>query len=63
MSGSFNGWQPIKMNLSESNFYTVLDLPEGNHEYKFKVDGVWQHSNREQVTRQILSHGTRNRRH
>ena len=51
ISGSFNGWQPIQMILSERNFYAVLDLPEGNHEYKFQVDGVWQHNNREPVTR------------
>jgi len=50
ISGSFNSWQPIPMNLSESNFYCVLELPEGNHEYKFKVDGVWQHNNKEPVT-------------
>ena len=53
LSGSFNSWQPIRMNLSESNFYCVLELPEGNHEYKFKVDGVWQHNNKEPVTRYV----------
>ena len=51
LSGSFNGWQPIRMNLSENNFYAILDLPEGNHEYKFQVDGLWQHNNKEPVTR------------
>lgn len=50
LSGSFNGWQPIRMNASHSNFVMILDLPEGSHEYKFRVDGVWQHNPKEATT-------------
>ncbi len=26
---------------SHDDFYTIIDLPEGTHEYKFFVDGSW----------------------
>lgn len=28
---------------SHGDFVTIIDLPEGEHEYKFCVDGVWKH--------------------
>ncbi|VDN16476.1 unnamed protein product [Dibothriocephalus latus] len=38
ISGTFNGWKSkIPM-----NFYTIIDLPEGEHQYKFIVDGQWK---------------------
>ena len=29
--------------FSHGDFVTIIDLPEGEHEYKFYVDGVWKH--------------------
>lgn len=28
--------------FSKQNFYTIIDLPEGEHQYKFIVDGQWK---------------------
>jgi 5'-AMP-activated protein kinase regulatory beta subunit len=36
------GITKIPMVKSSSNFYTILDLPEGTHKYKFQVDGQWK---------------------
>ncbi|XP_025105998.1 5'-AMP-activated protein kinase subunit beta-2-like isoform X2 [Pomacea canaliculata] len=42
LSGSFNGWKTkIPLVKSHGDFYTIVDLPEGEHEYKFLVDGQW----------------------
>ena len=41
------------MSLSHCNFYAILELPEGTHEYKFLVDGVWIHNQSQPVTRYI----------
>ena len=42
ISGSFDGWKSkIPMVKSHDDFYTILDLSEGNHQYKFFVDGQW----------------------
>ena len=41
------------MSLSHCNFYAILELPEGTHEYKFQVDGVWIHNQSQPVTRYI----------
>lgn len=42
LSGSFNGWKgKIPLARSHGDFYTIVDLPEGEHEYKFYVDGQW----------------------
>jgi len=27
--------------FSRHDFYTIIDLPEGVHEYKYRVDGEW----------------------
>lgn len=27
--------------FSHADFFTIVDLPEGEHEYKFYVDGQW----------------------
>ena len=29
---------------SQESFYTIVELPEGEHQYKFLVDGSWKHS-------------------
>jgi len=31
------------LNSSHNNFVAILDLPEGEHQYKFFVDGQWTH--------------------
>lgn len=28
---------------SQNNFVAIVDLPEGEHQYKFYVDGQWTH--------------------
>ena len=49
LSGSFNGWQPVLMSGSGQTKYwcIVLDLPEGEHTFKFLVDGQWMHNPKE----------------
>ncbi|XP_062310888.1 5'-AMP-activated protein kinase subunit beta-1b [Osmerus eperlanus] len=42
VSGSFNNWATkIPLNKSQNNFVAIMDLPEGEHQYKFCVDGQW----------------------
>lgn len=42
VSGSFNNWSTkIPLNKSRNNFVVIVDLPEGEHQYKFCVDGQW----------------------
>jgi len=43
ISGSFSNWKTIPMVKSHGDFVTILDLPEGEHQYKFQVDGQWMH--------------------
>ncbi|XP_055511205.1 5'-AMP-activated protein kinase subunit beta-1a [Leucoraja erinacea] len=51
ISGSFNGWtNKIPLTRSQNNFVAILDLPEGEHQYKFYVDGHWTHDSSEPVT-------------
>ncbi len=43
LAGSFNSWKPTTMKKQPSGVYSVeLNLPKGQHEYKFVVDGNWQ---------------------
>lgn len=43
IAGSFDNWKAkIPMVKSHGDFYTIVDLPEGQHQYKFLVDGTWQ---------------------
>lgn len=28
---------------SHGDFVTIIDLPEGEHQYKYFVDGEWRH--------------------
>lgn len=39
--GTFNDWQKLKMSKSQKDFVAIVDLGEGDHEYKFLVDGNW----------------------
>uniref|UniRef100_A0A5F8GXV0 5'-AMP-activated protein kinase subunit beta-1 n=1 Tax=Monodelphis domestica TaxID=13616 RepID=A0A5F8GXV0_MONDO len=41
LSGSFNNWTKLPLTRSHNNFVAILDLPEGEHQYKFYVDGQW----------------------
>lgn len=43
ISGTFSKWKPIPMARSHGNFVAIIDLPEGDHQYKFCVDGEWKH--------------------
>uniref|UniRef100_A0A1I8IG12 5'-AMP-activated protein kinase subunit beta-1 n=1 Tax=Macrostomum lignano TaxID=282301 RepID=A0A1I8IG12_9PLAT len=57
LSGSFNNWQAkIPLVKSQDHFYTIVDLPEGEHEYQFIVDGKWQ-ANPKEPTRQNAGRG------
>uniref|UniRef100_K7GHB0 5'-AMP-activated protein kinase subunit beta-1 n=1 Tax=Pelodiscus sinensis TaxID=13735 RepID=K7GHB0_PELSI len=38
-----------RRNHSHNNFVAILDLPEGEHQYKFYVDGQWTHDPSEPV--------------
>uniref|UniRef100_A0A286XX94 5'-AMP-activated protein kinase subunit beta-1 n=1 Tax=Cavia porcellus TaxID=10141 RepID=A0A286XX94_CAVPO len=35
LSGSFNNWSKLPLTRSHNNFVAILDLPEGEHQYKF----------------------------
>lgn len=45
LSGSFDNWKTkIPLAKEDENYhYTIVDLNEGTHEYKFLVDGHWKH--------------------
>lgn len=43
ISGTFTNWKTLPMVRSHGNFVTIIDLPEGDHQYKFCVDGEWKH--------------------
>ncbi|KAI5622634.1 5'-AMP-activated protein kinase subunit beta-1 isoform X1 [Silurus asotus] len=50
LSGSFDNWaNKIPLTRSQNNFVTIVDLPEGEHQYKFYVDGLWTHDPSEPV--------------
>uniref|UniRef100_A0A8C5GBR6 5'-AMP-activated protein kinase subunit beta-2-like n=1 Tax=Gouania willdenowi TaxID=441366 RepID=A0A8C5GBR6_GOUWI len=59
IAGSFNNWSTkIPLNKSHNDFVAILDLPEGEHQYKFFVDGQWVHDPSEAVVTSQL--GTTN---
>lgn len=43
ISGTFSDWKTLPMVRSHGDFVTIIDLPEGEHQYKFFVDGEWRH--------------------
>ena len=43
ISGTFTGWKTLPMVKSHGDFVTIIDLPEGEHQNKFFVDGEWRH--------------------
>ncbi|UYV68214.1 PRKAB2 [Cordylochernes scorpioides] len=58
ISGTFTGWKPIPMVRSSGDFTLILEIPEGEHQYKFLVDGQWRHDSKESVVDNEL--GTKN---
>uniref|UniRef100_A0A6M2DIR3 5'-AMP-activated protein kinase subunit beta-1 n=1 Tax=Xenopsylla cheopis TaxID=163159 RepID=A0A6M2DIR3_XENCH len=42
ISGTFTEWKALPMVKSHGDFVTIIDLPEGEHQYKFYVDGEWK---------------------
>ena len=46
LTGTFNGWakEGIPMVRSGQEFYQILEISKGVHEYKFLVDGEWKFS-------------------
>lgn len=49
ISGTFTEWKPIPMVRSHGDFVLILEVPEGEHEYKFMVDGQWAHDPNEPI--------------
>ncbi|XP_018333523.1 5'-AMP-activated protein kinase subunit beta-1 [Agrilus planipennis] len=41
--GTFSNWKTIPMVKSHGDFVTIIDLPEGEHQYKYFVDGEWKY--------------------
>nr|ACO14915.1 5-AMP-activated protein kinase subunit beta-2 [Caligus clemensi] len=41
LSGTSTGWKKIPMISSSRDFTALAGLPEGDHEYRFQVDGKW----------------------
>jgi len=45
LAGSFNNWDPTAKAMSDKAgdgvFTVTLNLPAGQHEYKFVIDGIW----------------------
>ncbi|KAK7591208.1 hypothetical protein V9T40_002821 [Parthenolecanium corni] len=50
ISGTFSSWKPVPMVKSHGDFVTIIDLPEGEHEYKFCVDGDWKYDPTTRIT-------------
>ena len=50
IGGSFNAWAVVAMKGSNNKSWVIIiDLEEGEHEYKFRVDGQWMHNPREKT--------------
>lgn len=59
VAGSFSEWKEVKLKRrSTGEFEADMELPQGTHEYKYLVDGTWQHDH-SQPTRHN-SYGTLN---
>ncbi|XP_052865023.1 5'-AMP-activated protein kinase subunit beta-1 [Anopheles cruzii] len=43
ISGTFSKWKALPMVKSHGDFVTIINIPEGDHQYKFLVDGEWKH--------------------
>ncbi|CAH1174184.1 unnamed protein product [Phaedon cochleariae] len=49
ISGTFSDWKAIPMVKSHGDFVTIVELPEGEHQYKFQVDGEWKNDNANRI--------------
>ena len=51
VTGTFNNWakEGIPMVRSGQEFYQIVDVQKGVHEYKFLVDGEWKFSHEQPV--------------
>ncbi len=51
VTGTFNNWakEGIPMVRSGQEFYQIVDVSKGVHEYKFLVDGEWKFSHEQPV--------------
>ncbi|XP_077994723.1 5'-AMP-activated protein kinase subunit beta-1-like isoform X2 [Glandiceps talaboti] len=59
ISGTFNNWdKKIPMVKSQGDFSVIIELPEGDHQYKFYVDGNWVHDHT--MPTLVNEHGTYN---
>lgn len=58
VSGSFNGWKKLRMNKSQKDFVAIVDLHEGDHEYKFFIDGQWVTDSNSPVAYNSLGNST-----
>ena len=36
-------WMNFIFSSSDNDFVVILELPEGEHEYKFQIDGRWEY--------------------
>ncbi|XP_058127523.1 5'-AMP-activated protein kinase subunit beta-1-like [Anopheles ziemanni] len=43
VGGTFSEWKALPMVESHGSFVTIVNIPEGDHQYKFLVDGEWMH--------------------
>jgi len=41
--GTFSDWEKIPMVKSQKDFVALVDLPVGEHQYKYYVDNEWTH--------------------
>jgi len=41
--GTFSGWEKIPMVKSQKDFVALVDLPVGEHQFKYFVDNEWTH--------------------
>jgi len=56
--GTFSDWKKIPMVKSHKDFVALINLPVGEHQYKFMVDDQWMHdANQPTVNNEI---GTKN---
>eukprot|EP00118_Oscarella_pearsei_P025890 m.308976 g.308976 ORF g.308976 m.308976 type:complete len:243 (+) comp45220_c0_seq1:82-810(+) len=44
VTGTFNNWKTLTpLQRYRDDFLVTIDVPQGIHQYKFKVDGKWRH--------------------
>jgi 1,4-alpha-glucan branching enzyme len=41
LAGDFNNWTPMEMEKMDDGFQAIVDLPPGEYQYKFIVNGEW----------------------